>query len=399
MNVTIFQTFNNIEPFFWTKNQISKINLNPDIKEDINFVIEDVNYKWKYLQEHHFANFNFNFEDGINIIVIHEKYYVESFKDFINGLLDSKNSNKVFFIVFTKLIEDYWVSYDHRHDENFLKKISDAENVKIIWDIPFYKLKNFIFSPKIQIQSYFLNERFNGDIYFWGRDVFLNYPKKYRIGLHINKISGALRFNIVNKFKTYSNKYFYYTVNSDCPYNKRTDHGDLSQFTNFKSSIYTSKLMESYTNGVYNNWYISQFFELTINSQVEIVYETFPYFNNELWLIKWNEKTIKQLYLGKPFIHADPISHKLMYENEMKPYKPLYSDKLWNIYENWDVNVKNKYEFVDILKENIEWLCNMDENEWSERINLAMDIAKYNKNKVDELIFNTSLIDVVKSNL
>lgn len=400
MQVTIFQDFCNQEPFFWTKDEIDKFNLDCDSEEDRNFKINDIEYIWKFINENEFRNLNFKFEDGCNIVVIHERNFDDnSFESFINYLSSTKGTEKKIFLVFTKETEDYWVSYNHRHDENFLKKIDEIGNVKVIWDVPYFKLNNFIFSPKVQIQSYFSNSKFNGDAYYWGRDVFLKYPKDFRVGLHINKIWGPIRYYLVQKLKNYKNENFFYTINSNCPYNKHTDFGDLNSFTNFKSSIYTSKLMRTWENGFYNNWYTSQFFEMGIKSHMEIVYETFPYFNEHLWLVKWNEKTIKQLYLGKPFIHADPISHKLMYENEMIPYRSLYTNELWEIYDNWDIHKKNDYDFIENLIQNINWLCNMEENEWLERINDAMIISEINKNKVDKLIFETSLIDVIKSNL
>jgi hypothetical protein len=88
-----------------------------------------------------------------------------------------------------------------------------------------------------------------------------------------------------------------------------------------------------------------------------------------------------------------------MYENEMIPYRSLYTNELWDIYDNWDINRKNDFTFVDELIKNIKWLSEMDESEWSERIGEANRIAELNKNKIDHLIFNTSLMDIVKSDI
>ena len=403
MNVTLFQKFDDIEPYFWTKEQIEQISFSSDNLQDRYFTINNIHYKWKCIRENAFLNLDFQFEEGINLVVIGNSYPKHDFKRFLDILKSTIDTNKKVYILFSKLDENYWGFIDNRDDDKFLKIINDIPNVKVIWDVPFYKLDNFIFSPKVQIQSFFLNSTHGGfDPYYWGRDVFMKYPKDYRIGLHINKIQDNLRLSIVKGLKGYNNKNLFYTVNSNCTYNKKTVYGDLSQFGNYVSPTYDSRLHGEHDIGINNNWYTIGLLEMGIKSQMEIVYETFTYNDNiinDLWQVKWNEKTIKHLYLGKPFIHCDPIAHKLVYQNGMKPYRSLYSDKLWDIYENWDINIKKDYSYIDTLIENIKWLSDMTDTEWSERIGEAMKIAEWNKNKVDELIFNTSLIDIVKSDI
>jgi hypothetical protein len=397
MNVTLFQKFYNKECIFWTKDEIESVDLHVKENQDRYFTINDVHYRWKYVSDYNLFDFKFELEDGINLIVIHEDINQQELKNFVTNF---QSENKVVYIVLTKLIEDYWGINSIREDVDFFKKISKNNSVKIIWDIPFQKLDNFIFSPKVQIQSYFLNRMVNCEAYYLGRDLFVQTPKNYRIGFHINKISGKLRLELVEKLKNYKNKNLFHTVNVDCGFNKKFG---FEGYGNYKSKTYTSQIENEYGTGVTQFWYQLQFFELGIKSQMEIVYETFTYVSNnkpkETWLIKWNEKTIKHLYLGKPFIHCDPVAHKLMYENEMKPYKPLYTDELWNIYENWDINTINEWGFIEKVIENIEWLCNMDDTEWNWRIGEAMKIAEWNKSKVDQLIFDTSLMDIVKSDI
>lgn len=397
MNVTLFQKFDDIEPFFWTKEQINNISLyKNDSTEDRYFTIDGVNYRWKFVNEVNKSDLKFEFEDGINLVVIQNDYNRHNSKYFFEKLNSLKGTNKIVYIVFGKLVEDYWGFIDCIND-SFLKRISDVDNVKVIWDVAFYELKNFIFSPKVHIQSYFLNTMHGGiDTYYWGRDIFLKYPKQYRIGFHFNKIQGIVRHKIVNQLKDYKNSNFFYTINSNCSYSSEN-----KELGNYKSTTYDSRLLSETDIGVNKGWYTIQFFELGVKSQMEIVYETFTYPDGDLTkhLIKWNEKTIKHLYLGKPFIHCDPIAHKLMYENEIKPYRTLYTDELWEIYENWDINVKGDFSYIEKLIENIKWLSEMDETEWSERIGEAMKIAEWNKNKVDELIFDTSLMDIVKSDI
>jgi hypothetical protein len=400
MNVTIFQHFKNIEPYFWTKEEIDNIKDTFFLYEDRYFTINDVNYKWKYINEERFMNFNIQLENGINIVVMHGRFASWEILPFIKKI--QSENDKIVYIVLTKLVEDYWGSAEFKNEE-LLKELGEINNVRIVWDVPFYKLNNFIFSPKVQIQSYFLiGNSVDVDTYYFGRDVFLKYPKEYRIGFHINKLSSKLRYNVARGLQNYKNKNLFYTVNSDCTIN--TKRNDLNELSNFQTKLYDSYLQyKTDGSGTSSNWYMRQFLEMGIKSEMEIVYETSTYTDdekiNELWLVKWNEKTIKHLYLGKPFIHCDPIAHKLMYENEMIPYRSLYTNELWDIYDNWDINRKNDFTFVDELIKNIKWLSEMDESEWSERIGEANRIAELNKNKIDHLIFNTSLMDIVKSDI
>jgi len=400
MNVTIFQEHNNIEPYFWTKDEILSLSDNLNSNEDRYFTINDVHYKWKYISERSFTNFSIELDKGINIIVIHSYRLGIEFISFLKNLQSENNKDKKVFIVLAKLIEDYWGCRDFRDNDKLLKEISKIENVRVLWDVALYKLNNFIFSPKVQLQSYFITNILDSEVYLYGRDVFKKYPKEYRIGFHINKLSKGVRYEIAKKLFGYNNKNLFYTINSNCPYNKKED---LNKYTNYKPETFEIILHDRYGGtGTTPLWYTKQFFEFGVKSEMEIVYETSTYTDNiisELWLVKWNEKTIKHLYLGKPFIHCDPIAHRLMYENEMIPYRSLYTDKLWDIYENWDINKKNDYTFVEAVIENIKWLSEMNEIEWSERIGEANRIAQINKNKVDHLIFNTSLMDIVKSDI
>ena len=398
MNVTIFQNHQNIDPYFWTKDEILNVKDKLTPFEDRHFTIKDVQYKWKYITEHQLFNFLIPLESGVNIIVNDTHSFGNELITFLKKIQSENHTDKTIFIVLTKLIEDYWGNRDFRDNINSLKKITNTPNLKIIWDVALYPLDNFIFSPKVQLQSYYITRILDSEVYLYGRDVFKKYPKEYRIGFHINKLSGGVRYEIAKKLYDYKNENLFYTINSDCPYNNREE---LDKFGNYKSKTFEITLQSNNNGtGTTSLWYTKQFFELGVKSEMEIVYETSTFtMNKRLWLNKWNEKTIKHLYLGKPFIHCDPIAHKLMYKNEMIPYRSLYTDELWNIYENWDINVDDNYTYIDELIKNIKWLSEMTQSEWSERIGKANEVAEINKNKVDHLMFNTSLMDIVKSNI
>jgi hypothetical protein len=169
---------------------------------------------------------------------------------------------------------------------------------------------------------------------------------------------------------------------------------------NYTSPFFNPNLYsQQQNNGVNGNTYIHQFIEHTIHSQMEVVYETFTIISPYLHLIKFNEKTIKLLYLGKPFIHTDPLAHRLMEGNMLTPYRSLYTDELWDIYSNWDISKRideKDSSWIPALIRNIEWLRDMKDSEWKERIEVANTIATENRRYCNELIFATHLREHLK---
>jgi hypothetical protein len=269
------------------------------------------------------------------------------------------------------------------------------KGVKIIWDIPLIKYNNFIFSNKVALQSYYNNGQFPGEIFFYGSEVFKHHPKKHRVGLHINKLTDRVRIGLAKHFLQNDKVELKFTTNTIPTYNKV--HLPLLNYT---SPHFNPQLANpNQNNGVNGNTYTHQFLEHTIHSQMEVVYETFPIISPHLHLIKFNEKTIKLLYLGKPFIHTDPLAHKLMESNLLTPYRSLYTDELWDIYFNWDISKRiEQYDssWIPALIRNIEWLRDMSDSEWKERIEVAMGIADENREYCNGLIFDTHLREHLK---
>jgi hypothetical protein len=111
---------------------------------------------------------------------------------------------------------------------------------------------------------------------------------------------------------------------------------------------------------------------------------------------------MKQLFLSKPFIHADPAAHSLFLANGLTPYRSLYTDELWAMYEGYDnrnLLLTNRSEsniwWIKMLEKNIEWLLTMDSVEWNERISEANRVAMENRRVIDGYIFNQSLFHYV----
>jgi hypothetical protein len=134
-----------------------------------------------------------------------------------------------------------------------------------------------------------------------------------------------------------------------------------------------------------------------LKSDIEVVYETFSIQARRDTSLKWNEKSIKHLFLGKPFIHSDPTAHSLFKIYGLEPYRSLYTDELWELYSNWDIMdflvLKDGWDsYLPLLQRNIEWLLDMDEIEWLDRLNTANAVAIENKTIVNDLVYNHSLL-------
>jgi hypothetical protein len=53
--------------------------------------------------------------------------------------------------------------------------------------------------------------------------------------------------------------------------------------------------------------------------------------------------------------------------------------------DGWD-------SYLPILKRNIEWLLDMEDSEWLDRLNEANTVAIRNKGVVNDLVYNHSLL-------
>jgi len=380
MKVKLFQR--NREPYFWSVSDLDKI-------ED-----GDI-YKFSNLQEYTITfnnieiivnknhNDNSFIEDGLNVIVTDERIFFDEFY--------TKYTSNYKFLILIKTIEDYWYGYKWEQDK-MVNYVEGCGHIKVIWDVALSKHKNFYFEPKIHIQNYYnFDFAFPANLFLYGEELYENTKNKKRIGFHVNKIVDDVRNSFCNMLFDLNNDNLFFTVNKS-QYN----------ISNNKRYNYLSNVFdcEGQHHGLSQKKYIDYFINQTTKSEIEFVYETSTTCSTHLQYIKWNEKTIKNLYLGKPFVHVDPVSHKLIYYNQLSPYRSLYSDKLWESYESYDVNklLLNKDTFwINDLYDNLIWLLEMDEFEWNNRLDESKKIAKKNKEKVFDLIFNTSLFFYIEN--
>ena len=395
INVNLIANWQSIEPYFWTKDEIKNISrLWSSNHTTRNFKLDGYNFHWEFTNPQQILSTPFK-EGWLNVLVINKHGLMES--DYLTLLdrLERLDDDTKVLIVIGKHTEDYFMHNAVRESTTLLERIAKMKGVKIIWDIPFIGYNNFTFSNKVGVQSYYNNEIFPGEMFFYGNEVFKHHPKRYRVGLHINKLTDRVRIGLAKHFLTNENKNLKFTTNTTPTHNRI-----YSPLLNYTSPFFNPQLANpNQNNGIHGNSYTHQFIEHTIHSQMEVVYETFTIISHHLHLIKFNEKTTKLLYLGKPFIHTDPLAHKLMEVNGFTPYRSLYTDELWDIYSNWDISKpieQNDSSWIPALIRNIEWIRDMSDSEWQDRIEVAMGIADENREYCNRLIFDTHLREHLK---
>jgi hypothetical protein len=397
MDINYISDWMSIEPYFWTKDEVGELSKewSMSIKSATrNFVLDGYNFHWEFTNPQQILFTPFK-EGWLNVLVINKHGLMESDCLTLLDRLEKLEDNTKVLIVIGKHTEDYFMHHAVRESTTLLERIAKMKGVKVIWDIPFIGYNNFTFSNKVALQSYYNNGQFPGEIFFYGGEVFKHHPKKHRVGLHINKITDRVRIALAKHFLQNDKVELKFTTNTLPTHNKV--HLPLLNYT---SPFFNPQLDNpNQNNGVNGNTYTHQFLEHTIHSQMEVVYETFPIISPYLHLIKFNEKTIKLLYLGKPFIHTDPLAHKLMERNHLTPYRSLYTDELWDIYSNWDISKpidQKDSSWIPALIRNIEWIRDMKDSEWNTKIEVAMGIADENRWYCNTLIFDTHLREHLK---
>jgi hypothetical protein len=393
MNIRKLKLFqSNRETLLWTFEELKTIendNTFEILKSDeYSFKLNDIEFivnkkLEEYINKNQLQNIEY-IKDGVNVIVFERFYTIEDVKKIIN------NNDEYKFIFINKTIEGHWLVAQHEIKELF-DLIESKNNIKVIWDVANSNFKNFYFEPKLHIQNYYNSPfAFPYGLFLYGNDLFKLTPNKKRVGIHFNKVHTKHRKGIYDYYIDNLNDNLFFTVNKECLIND-----EQNIITNYRSPIFEPNLQ---LHGLSYHVYVDGFLNLNIKSEMELVYETSTTTAETKEEIKWSEKTIKHLFLGKPFIHMDPVAHKLMEINGFKSYVSLYTNELLDLYNNVDMNVllKNEeYYWYDLLIKNIDWLINMKENEWKFRIDEANKIAKENRQRVVDLIFNTSLLKYV----
>ena len=401
MQISLFNS--DRECFLWTRKEIESIELwNTERDKFGNRIFQINNHTIKLVtaniaDSYSKEGYNEEYLSEINVLIIYgalPKYENEE-ESYSYKLLHSikKHPDKKFVII-TKHPEDYWLDNSLMQSNFLLTNINhNYKNVRVIWDIdlPEYR-PAFHFHPKMVFHHYHNNEAFSGGHVFENfRPVWKKLGKKnYRMGYHTNKVTVRLRKFLFDTFNSIDSPHLFFT--------------NTSKFyhTPFDSTI--SNGVTSNINGSKGLWYVKQFVDMTVESDMEVVYETSTMGGPFNYLYKWTEKTIKLLMLGKPFIHTDPIAHILMSHFGMKPYESLYTKELWDYYNEFDISsIYHELKGLDVdrwftlLEENINWLLTLSDEEWERRIEEANRVADINQAHYTELVYNTSLLPIITS--
>lgn len=390
MKISMYQ--NTKECYFWTKDELNFIEENYPMYFKVDWGdVNTFNLKGHEVSIYRgdwnrIIHSGFESKGDVNIFVIgHGAIPISEFQSIISYI---KNNPEIKFIIVGKNVEDYWLVELTRESDDVFKKISELPNLKVIWDVEGVNYNNMFFEPKVNFHNYYNNNTFPGYMFINGSDIFHKIPKGYRMGIHLNKITDKVRKWLFKTYRDNSNPHLFFTSRK---------HRGIDSF------IFDNELGTTNGGGVTKEWYNAQFIELTTKSQMEVIYETFTTIAEHRWLLKWNEKTIKQLFLAKPFIHSDPAAHSLFKVNGLKAYRSLFTDELWNMYEGYDnqkLLLTNHYEskiwWSEALERNIEWLLTMDSVEWNNRISEANKVAIENREVIEGYIFNQSLFKYVE---
>jgi hypothetical protein len=140
-------------------------------------------------------------------------------------------------------------------------------------------------------------------------------------------------------------------------------------------------------------------FDLSLKSDIEIVYETTTADNLELKHL--TEKTIKHLMLGKPIFFCEPIAYYILSYFGYKNYDSLYTKELLEKYKEYDLfdDTKNQIflqEYVELQTKNVEWLLNMSEKQWENILDECKEIAEHNYQIITKVLFEENIRDIIK---
>ena len=417
LNIHIHQS--DRECYFWTREDIEKIEAEYglgyfDIKKEIvEMKIGDNTiflHSTRYSDERDMISIDNLYENAINIFVLdNAKSILKNAPQFLKHLEEIPNSYKIVLLV--KSLENYWVDRIWmRPQNNYLQRMSELTNVLVLWDNPDeYEFTNFVFNPKVMVHNYYnpkpYSDRTDFFLFLYGSDLFKHHHKKYRIGYHIARIANVDRNYLYNEYKNNKNENLFFTYHNS---NKEVNvHDESIKVGNFNGTIFNLDLIGKNRFGQSESWYHKQFVEQTIHSEIEVLYETFT--SEKLYRMSvddykpidgyttLSEKTLKLLYLGKPFIPSDPITHQLLRKLGFKSYSPLLTPQLKMRY-NMDLKElphNTHWDYLGALKANIDWLLNLPIDEWNVLIKEVNEIGEFNRNLCNKLLFDTSLLDIV----
>lgn len=333
-------------------------------------------------------------------------YFLDGDITILNALFERYSNKKDYkIVVVAESYAEAWMFGIKPEKEKLYKdKFLKASNFYLIHFEPFFKQDRCFFSKKIALQN-LLNVVPSVGVYHWMHPYFNSIKKLKRVGFHLNRINQQSRFiftKIMFKNKFFEHKNMFFTLNKNqIDYN----NAEIVNIQNqFGYDIFNKTSNESY--GVHTfqpfylpDWYLPNLFDLSLKSDIEIVYETTT--SDDLELKHLTEKTIKHLMLGKPIFFCEPIAYYILSYLGYKNYDCLYTDDLLKKYKEYDLFDENKNKidlekYTDLQTKNIEWLLNMPEKQWESILEETKEIAENNYQIITKILFEENIRDIIK---
>ena len=326
----------------------------------------------------------------------------------IDKLFEQYSNNMDYKIVIVTLshAESWLFSYDETLEAEYKKKFLDSKNFYLIHFQSFFKQERCFFLRKIELQN-LLNFVPSVSVYYHMYPYFKSIKKNYRIGFHINRLNQYDRIYWLSKILNggfHKNNKMFLTIT------KYQRDLNLEQIAEQITELDIKEMFDMTSPGVggihtfssfYNeDWYLPNLFDLSLKSDIEIVYETNA-FNTDVNK-HLTEKTLKHLMLGKPFICTEPTTYRLIEMYGFKNYDGLYSEDLKELYNSYTISEnKNYYPAVilhwkNIVEENIKRLIEMNEIEWKNLMIESAEIADYNHKVMTDILFNENIKHIIK---
>ena len=326
-------------------------------------------------------------------------------KTIIDKLFEEYSNNMDYKIVIVTLsyAESYLFSFNEAIEAEYKQKFLDSKNFYLIHFQSFFKQERCFFLRKIELQN-LLNFVPSVGAYYHMYPYFKSIKKNYRIGFHINRLNQYDRIYWLSKILNggfHKNNKMLLTIT------KHQRDLNLEQIAEQISHLHIKEMFDMTSPGVggihtfYNeDWYLPNLFDLSLKSDIEIVYETNAFntdTNKHL-----TEKTLKHLMLGKPFMCTEPTTYKLIEMYGFKNYEGLYSQDLKDLYNSYTISENENYYpavmlyWKNIVEENIKRLMDMNEIEWESLMIECSEIADYNHKVMTDILFNENIKDIIK---
>ena len=333
-------------------------------------------------------------------------YFTDGDKTVLNALLKEYANKKDYkIIIVAESYAEAWMFHikldeEKQYKDRFLK----SKNFFLIHFEPFFKQDRCFFSKKIALQN-LLNVVPSVGVYHWMHPYFNSIKKQKRIGFHLNRLNQQSRY-IFTKIMLYNDFYkndkMFFTLNKN-QINYKND-----EIINIQSEL-GNDIFDNLSNDSYGlhtfqpfylpDWYLPNLFDLSLKSDIEIVYETTS--ADELELKHLTEKTIKHLMLGKPIFFCEPMSYCILSKYGYKNYDCLYSKELLEKYKEYDVydnteNGPNLQNYMELQTKNVKWLLEMPNKEWESILDECKEIAEYNYKIITNVLYEETIRELIK---